>query len=254
MAESKLKIDIRRNKILELLRQDGHVQVLQLSELLGATPVTIRTDLAAMEQEGYLERVQGGAVQRLRPARLQQNVSIDREAEKQAIAALVSRKIRDGDTIFINSGTTTLCVAAALKEHQNLNVVTNSLQVAVELGSVPSFRVLLLGGEINARYTFTSGSDALEQLSHYQADWAILAVDGVDLTGVTTYHPEEAGINRTMIDRAKRTVIAADHTKIGRAGFTHICDIGSGLTLATDAGSDASILERLAEAGLAILR
>ena len=256
MADSKLKIDIRRAKILELLRRDGKVMVSQLSLELGATPVTIRNDLSALERDGYLVRVQGGALRANRGPQEPSGTArgqIAHAEQKQEIAAAVSAMISNGDTIFINSGTTTQFVASALHAHLHLKIVTNSLAVAMDLGAVPTFHVLLLGGGINTQYGFISGSDAQEQLRRYQADWAILSVDGCSADGgLTTYHAEEAILNATMMQRAKRTLIVADHTKIGRTGFAHICDIGSGITLVTDRLCSEAQIKELEGHGIAI--
>ena len=255
MPGSKLKIDTRRKKILEQLRSDGKVNVLQLSQLLGTTAVTIRNDLTALEREGYLLRTSGGAV--LVP-RSDDNLSLSlagktaNAEEKQCIAAAVAAMIKDGDTLFINSGTTTEMIAAALKVRSNLNIVTNSLAAATMLGEVPSFRVVLLGGSINATYGFTHGADAQAQLAKYQADWAILSVDGISVRGgVTTHHAEEAVIDRMMIAGARSAWIAVDPSKIGRAGFARVCDDVQHLNLITTGDSSAS-LEELKSSGMYI--
>lgn len=237
MADSKLKIDIRRDRILELLRQSGKVQVSELSKELGATPVTIRNDLDSLERDGYLVRIQGGALLRARSVDSWNGPDQEMvcQAEKRAIARAVAAQIPDGSTLFINSGTTTHCIAEELKECRNINVVTNSLAVAMELGKQPLIHVLLLGGEINAQYGFTYGTDAEAQLHRYQAGWAILSVDGVSARGgVTSFHAEETPIDRMMIERSKHIIIAADHTKINRTGFTRICDIGPEVSLLAD--------------------
>ena len=249
-----LKIDIRRGRILEKLKQDGTVSVSQLASELGATPVTIRSDLAALEQEGYLLRVQGGAI----PARDSTPDSAAAEPlayaeEKHASAAAVADRIHDGDTIFINCGTTSVCVAKALKQRRNISIVTNSLAVASELGGVPTFRVLLLGGVVNTRYGYTYGSDAQDQLSQYQADWAILSVDGVSPKGgITTYHSEEAILDRMMMDGAKKVLITADRSKIGRTGFTRVRDCVPGLWVVTDS-QDPLLRSELTELGIQFL-
>lgn len=225
------KIDIRREAILEILRNEERVYVSKLSKLLGTTEVTIRSDLTALEQQRKLMRVQGGAI--LYPDA--QSPSIANETQKQTIADAVAEMISDGDTLFINCGTTTLCVAQALKQRRNLNVVTNSIDVATALADVPTIRVLLLGGEVNAQYGFTYGANAQEQLAQYQAGWAILSVDGVsEGCGVTTYHAEEAILDRMMIDGAAHALIVADSSKIGHAGFSRICECNDRLTLVTD--------------------
>lgn len=255
MTVSKLKIDIRRKKILERLRQDGKVSVVGLSKLLKVTPVTIRTDLANLEQEGCLMRVQGGAVQV--PA--SSLISIEGgyndacKQQKESIASEIVSMIRDGDTLFMNSGTTCERIAEALRIRRNLNIVTNSLRVATRLGMIQSFRVLLVGGEINAHYGFTHGGDAQDQLSRYQADWAILSVDGVSAHGgVTTHHAEEAIIDRMMAAGAKQTLIAADASKLGRAGFSRVCECSEKLLLVSNEGCDKEVIAQLVSRGMKI--
>lgn len=242
MASAALKIDARRQQILELLEQDGKVTVAQLSARFGTTPVTIRSDLDALERTGYLDRVPGGAISKMRVAG-----QVPRPAylaEKRAIAAAAAALICDGDTLFINSGTTTREVAAALTKHRNLNVVTNSVAVASELSGVPTFRVILLGGELDPQYLYTCGGDAQEQLQKYQADYAVLSIDGVSaVNGITTHHAGEAIIDRMMVEQAKKTLIVADHTKMGRAGFSHISPVQRVHTVITSSACDPARLE-----------
>lgn len=255
MADSKLKIDIRRDRILELLRQKGKVLVSDLSRELGATSVTIRNDLDALERDGYLVRIQGGALLRSRPVSdwTGAGEATACMAEKEAIARAIVDQIPDGSTLFLNSGTTTHAIARALEHRKNLNVVTNSLAVAMELGKLPLLHVLLLGGEINVQYGFTYGSDAEEQLRRYQAGWAILSVDGVSAKGgITSFHAEETAVDRIMIDHAKRVIIAADFTKIGRTGFTHICDAGPRVRLVTDRQCSPEAMEALKQLGMEV--
>ena len=254
MPSGKLKIDIRREKILELLKQEGQVTVLELSKTLGATPVTIRNDLDSLAQDGRLERIQGGAVAISATTSPWMDYNTKGmavcAAEKRAIAHCILTKIHDGDTLFINSGTTTLTVAEVLSRHKRINVVTNSLSVAQLLAHSVTSRVVLLGGELNSDYGFTYGGDAIEQLRRYQPTWSILSVDGVDPDGgITTYHAEEVMIDRMMMERAHRTMIASDHRKIGCAGFTRICGIDRRHTLVTDSGCETAALERIRATG-----
>lgn len=252
MADSKLKIDIRRNKILERLRRDGSIRVSELSSELGVTSVTLRTDLDSLEQDGYLERVQGGAILKVRTEERLSLVSED--SGKIAIGQKAAQHICDGSTLFINSGTTTRCVATALKQHKNINVVTNSIAVAMELKEISSIHVILLGGEVNSQYAFTYGEDAKNQLLHYQADWAILSVDGISSeAGITTFHADEAMIDRMMIERAQKTLIVADHSKIGRVGFTCIRTLDAGVELITDCKSTEETLKTMEKEGLKII-
>lgn len=247
MSGRQQKQNNRQKRILQELAKQERISVQALSALLQTTQVTIRNDLTQLERSGKVIRVHGGAV-----LAAQQSEQMANLTAKEIIAAAVAAQIRDGDTIFINSGTTSVCVARALKLRQNLNVVTNSLDVATELGDVPTFRILLLGGEINARYRFTYGGDAQEQLQRYQANWAILSVDGVSCEGgITTYHAQEAILDKMMIAGARQTLIVADSTKIGKTGFTRVQEHTEGLTLVTDAQEEA--LQLLQKAGWKIL-
>lgn len=253
MTETVLKNDTRRDMILERLKRDGAVSVMQLAAQLDTTPATIRRALNVLEKEGYLVRVQGGAV---RKPRVAENTGTNRNdilmvKEKRAIAAEVAKRIQDGSTLFINCGTTMEIVAEALKDRKNLNIVTNALQVALALGKTATFRVILLGGVMNALYGFTHGNDAQEQLCHYQADWAIMTLDGISVgSGMTICHAEESSISRMMVSHAKHTLVAADHTKIGRAGFFQFRDEMSDVQLVTDSAADPEVLRELENCGV----
>lgn len=239
----KLKLEARRKTILDTLQQTGKVSVTELSKLLDTTPITIRSDLNALAQDGLLIRVQGGAV--LTPnTKSVGNVQLENYREKKELAETVAGIIHDGDTLFINSGTTMEQVASALEVRSNLNIVTNSLSVATILGEIPSFRVILLGGEINSQYGFTHGGDALAQLEKYSASWAVLSVDGINpACGITTCHAEEAIIDRAMIANARTTLIVADHTKIGKVGFARVCDKLENIHVVTNS-TDTEELEK----------
>ena len=254
--DHELKIDFRRQRILELLAQEGQVKVIQLSELFHTTPVTIRSDLAALEKDGYLKRVTGGAVQTVRnfyTMDAQQRKNYNSEA-KAAVAKAAAELIDDGDTLLINSGTTTLLIAAELKKRNSLNIVTNSMAVAVELASCPTFRVLLLGGEVNAQYSFSYGNTALEKLSRYKADKAILSIDGIhSQAGITTYHAEESPICRMMMERSHETIVAADFSKFGFESFSNIADIQSADYYVTNKTADPGTVASIKELGKKVI-
>ena len=256
MAAGRLKIDIRRKRILELLAQNGQVTVAELSGLLNATQTTIRTDLDTMAAENRLVRIPGGAI--AIPAQpvqtpVQETAPDALAAQKRAIAAKVLSHIQDGDTLFLNSGSTTLRVAESLCARKRLCVVTNSIRAAEVLAGYPETHVVLLGGEINAIYGFTFGDDAVQQLGRYQPAWAILSVDGVNaVQGITTYHAEEAMVNRIMIQQAHRAIIAADRRKVGRAGFTGICRLDDRFTVITDSGARPEELDEIRATGAAV--
>lgn len=256
MSNGGLKIDARRKKILELLSRDGSVRVSELSAEMGATAVTIRNDLDSLERDGYLERIPGGAVQSVKnfynielQYRRQKNILY-----KRAVAAGVAELVRDGETLLINSGTTTYYAAVELKRRKNLNIVTNSIYIAVELSAHPSFRVLLLGGDTNPQYSFTHGSEALEQLRKYRADKAILSVAGIDADiGITTYHADEAQLDRLMMERARTSIVAADYTKLGQESFSNIGEVTRAGYIVTNGCGDAEQIARIREKGVELI-
>ncbi len=220
------KIDRRRDEILSLLHSEGKVYISDLCTRFGTSPVTIRNDLDVLAEEGKLIRMTGGAVP-LRNETTEPTPTVERYDQKKEIAVRAAERVRDGDTLFINSGSTSELFAKELCTKYNLKVVTNSLDIATELGAIPSFHVILLGGMINSHSRFTYGENAQEQIVRFGADFAVLSVDGISEEGeITTCHAEEAIIDRLMIQRAAKVMVIADRTKIGRTGFSLVsrCD------------------------------
>lgn len=258
MTEEKqeLHVDDRRSKILELLAQKGKVRVTELSKLFEISEVTIRNDLSELEANGLLERVHGGAATSYKSyvtmpihERMKTN-----EPEKRAIAKAVAGMISDSDTVLISSGTTTAIVAQELKQAKNLTVVTNSIAVAQELGQHRAGKVILLGGDFNVEYQFTYGDDTLNQLRKYKADKLILSVDGVSAEGgLSSYLHLEAEIYRQMMARVNRTIIVADHAKIGRTSFAHIDTIDKVDVLVTNQKASQEEIRSIADKGIEVV-
>lgn len=250
-----LDIDERRKKILERLGREGKVKVVELSRLFGISEVTIRNDLSDLEEQGLLERVHGGAVS---THKYYYNMSmLDRmktnEEEKRRIAAACAAMISDGDTVMLNSGTTTLFTVQELKHVKNLTVVTNSLAIAQEAGRIANIQVILLGGNFNSQHQFTYGDDTLSQLKKYKADKLILSADGVSAEeGVTTYHHLEAEVNRQMMARVNKTIVAVDFTKIGRASFAYIDSVDTVDILVTNEKANQNEISALKDRGVEI--
>ncbi len=250
-----LSIDDRRDKIVDILTRQNKVRVAELSRMFKISEATIRHDLSDLEKQGLLERVHGGATSTYKAyynmsfyERMKTN-----EDEKRSIAFKAAKMISEGDSIMINSGTTTLYVARELKSIKNLTVVTNSLAISQELGNYKDIHVILLGGYFNPQYQFTYGDDTINQLNKYKADKLILAVDGIcSENGITTYHYLEAEINRQMIKRVDNTVVAADYTKVGRTGFTQIDSIDSADFLITNSEADEHEIKKIIKKGLEV--
>jgi DeoR/GlpR family transcriptional regulator of sugar metabolism len=254
-AADDLDVEKRRQQILEILGRDAKAKVNDLSKRFGISEVTIRSDLGALEDLGLLERVHGGAVS---THKAYYNMSFHErlhthEPEKIEIARAVASMISEGDSLMMDSGTTTLLIARELKKIKNLTIVTNSLTVASEIGDRENVHLILLGGYLDQRYQFTYGDDTLGQLKKYKADLMILSADGISVDdGITTHHHQEAEVSRQMMARADKTVAAADFSKIGRSSFAFINSVESIDILVTNKNANPEELAQLAEKGIQI--
>jgi len=250
-----MNADNRRKKILELLHKNGTVRVAELSRIFEISEVSIRLDLADMENKGLLTRVHGGAVSSYKPyynMSLHQRLSTN-QSHKEIIAKKIADMIEDNDTIMLNSGTTTLLVFRAIPRDLNLSIVTNSISIALEGTTNPNFNMILLGGLINTRYQFTFGDDAIKQLKAYHADKLILSVDGIDSEhGFSTYYDKEAEIDRIMLEQSSVNIVAADHSKFNRRAFTKISDLSVADYIVTDTSVPDNLKNKIAKQSIKI--
>lgn len=254
-ARDDVDVDERRRRILEILERESKVRVVDLSRRFSISEVTIRNDLGELEEAGLLERVHGGAVRSHKAyysMTLKERMRTN-EAEKRRIAAHISSLISEGDTLMMDSGTTTLYLAKELKGIKDLTLVTNSLAVAEELGYRDDAHVILIGGSLDPRYQFTYGDDAVCQLRKYKADIMVVSADGASVEdGLTTHHYHEAEVSRQMMARANKAIAAVDFSKVGRGSFAHIADVKALDVLVTDDKADREELERIRASGVKV--
>lgn len=243
----------RKQKILDLLKTNGSVKVAELSRLFDVSEVTVRNYLADMESKGLLSRIHGGALSSYKPyysMNLNQRLETN-QSEKVKIAERISQMIKQNDTVMLNSGTTTLLAFRKFPAEYNLNIVTNSISIALEASSNPNYNVILIGGSINTKYQFSFGNDAADQLKRYHADKLILSVDGIDLSaGFTTYYDKEADIDRVMIENSDHCIVAADSSKFCHNAFVRISDLSVADTIVTNARLNREYSERFDELGI----
>lgn len=215
----------RKKQILDLLKKNGSVKVTELSKQFDISEVTVRNYLADMEKKGLLSRVHGGAISSYKPyysMNMSQRMETNQLRKKQ-IAEKAAQIVKPNDTIMLNSGTTTLFVFRALPADYHLNIITNSIAIALEASDNPNFNVILVGGSVNTKYQFTYGVDAANQLKNYHADKLILSVDGIDIeNGFTTYYDKEAHIVQTMMAQSEICIVVADTSKFERIAFSKI--------------------------------
>ena len=248
--------DERKQKILDILRRDGIVKVADLSRIFSVSEVTVRNYLADMESKGLLSRTHGGAISSYKPycsmnfnQRLETNYP-----DKDLIAKKVSCMIEPDDTVMLNAGTTTLLTFRHLPTDYNLNIVTNSISIALEAASNPNFNVILVGGMINAKYQFTFGDDAISQLKKYHADKLILSVDGIDFSkGFSTYYSEESYVDRVMIEQSDICIVAADKSKLRRNAFVQVSSLDLADFIITTGKADREEALLLEEKGITFI-
>lgn len=215
----------RREKILELIKEDGHAKVLQLAKIFKVTEVTIRQDLEKLEKEGFVEREHGGAYLKNVGAQVK-NISLlnqDHLDEKASIARKALEFINDGDTIILDSGSTTTEIARLLNGYKNLTVITNALNIALILGADPEINLVVTGGEFKAPTLSLTGQKAADFFDKLHVDKLFLATAGISLKSGLTYPSiSDIVVKRAMIESADHVYLVADSSKIGKNAFASL--------------------------------
>lgn len=247
--------DERRKKILERLAHAQSVTVSVLAAEFGLSESTIRRDLQELDELGLLKRTHGGAVP-IEVASFEptlQEKHTQRAKEKSAIAKAAVEWIQPGDTILLDSGTTTLQLARLLPDME-LTVVTNSLMIAEELASYERIHRLILGGELRTTTGAMVGPFTELVLSRLHVDKFFLGANGVHLTfGVTTPNAIEAATKRAMMRSAREVILVADHSKLQQRSLVKICDIDEIHTFITDAPLATDEVEVLNRNGVKVV-
>lgn len=251
-----MKSERRKDKILEILKRNGTVRVTNLSKTLKVSEVTVRNYLTDMENKGLLTRTHGGAIFSYRPyysMNLNQRLETNRQI-KERIAKKAANLVRPNDTVMFNAGTTTLLAFRCLPYDYNLNIVTNSISIALEGSGNPNYNIVLIGGTINSKFQFTYGEDATEILSKYHADKLILSVDGVDLNnGFSTYYAEETQVDKMMIEQSDCRIIVADNSKFEKKAFSKVYDLNIADYIVTDTPMDVRDSKAMTKLGIKII-
>ncbi|MFN8193020.1 MAG: DeoR/GlpR family DNA-binding transcription regulator [Nocardioidaceae bacterium] len=242
----------RRARVIAELERAGIVKVSDLVELLGVSDMTIRRDLTALERQGMLHKVHGGAVLHTEPSTSEPGFeakSRRRLAEKEAIAARAATMVAPGSAIAISAGTTTHLFARHLVDIPGLTVVTNSVWVADVLhrSGSESLSVLLTGG-LRTPSDALVGPIAIAALRSLHLDAVFMGVHGMDLyAGFSTPNLLEAETNRAMVRSARRLIVLADSTKWGVVGLSSMAELNEASIVVTDRGLPTSAVTALSE-------
>ena len=251
-----LRAGLRHERIRSQLASLGRVSISDLAEQLAVTAVTIREDLKFLEEGGHLTRIRGGAVGR---AGVSSEIALEITSqtlsrEKAAIGSFAASMIRSGQTVMLDVGSTTTALAKALPtDLRDVIVITNGLNIALSLESVPGISVIVTGGTLRPLQHSLVAPMGTLLLERLRADVAFLGCNGVDpARGFTNANIAEAEIKQAMVKSSDYIVYLADHTKIGSVGSALLTDIESADLLITDSLANAETLKKLRGQGLKI--
>ncbi len=245
----------RRNEIKNRLIAEKKVIVCELAEKYEVTEETIRRDLERLEAEGYAKKIYGGAV-------LNDDISADlphiirkqtNVGGKKYIANIIGGLIKDGDKIILDSSTTAMFTVRSIFDKKGITLVTNSLDVLLELPEENDWNVIATGGDYKSDCKAFMGSRAEELIESYYADYAILSCKGIHRErGITDTRDAVAGMKRVFLRSAKRVVLAVDHTKLDVVSFARFGDIGDIDIVVTDVEPDDGWKKYFSEKGIAL--
>ena len=227
----------RKNQILLKLQEEKKVVVSELSQLYSVSEETIRRDLDKLEKEGFAIKSYGGAVINEEigidlPFNIRKNQNI---AGKQAIAKIVSAMIHDGDHIFLDASTTAVFAAKALKEKERLTVITNSMEILLELSDVSGWNIISTGGRMREGYLAFLGSATQESIRSFYVDKAVFSCKALDMErGIMESQESFAMAKKAMMATSRKSILVVDSTKFGQTSYCVSGDIRRVDTVVTD--------------------
>lgn len=245
----------RYQEIIKYLKIHGIIKIDELMDMFGVSIETARRDLGYLEKEGLIKKIYGGAAliekEATEPAtseRFSRNI-----AEKAAIGQKCAEFIQDGDSVFLEVGTTVLQVAKAIKDKKNLTVITNSIHVANELMDT-DFEIYIIGGRMRRGEGSMSGAVSIYQVENFHSGKVIVGAGGVTLeNGLSDFNIEEALVRKKVIEQAKEVILAADSTKFGRDMMAHICPVSAVDLIVTNPSLPSPLLTQFENAGINIV-
>jgi DeoR family transcriptional regulator of aga operon len=232
----------RWEQILQELLRHGEVSVDSLAKNFKVSSATIRRDLSELERQGLLRRNHGGA-HSVTPMLYEpfRNLSSFQEqeqkcaAEKRRIGLTAASLISDGETVAIGAGTTTTQLARCIRHRKGITIVTNAVNIAMELSHLPEIKVSMTGGYLSGDWFALVGDEAQRNVNETFFDKAFIGVDGAHAEhGMTTNYPDQAAIHRAMMRQARQRIVLADHRKIGAVGRSLIWPTNDTDKLITD--------------------
>ena len=242
----------RRTQILQIIRSAGRVRVNGLATRFNTSAVTIRSDLNELHQRGLVLRSHGGAVLPetiLRESPVHERLKTHSD-EKRRIGAMAATLIDDGETIILDSGTTTLEIARQIKKKPGLQVITNGVNIAAELLDARDVQVFIVGGTVRGESASISGHFAEQMFEQFSADKLFLSGAGCDLNfGVSGANLEETMVNRAMIRIAREIILVADSSKFSKRSMSRIALFSQIDTVISNTSLEEEVQEKLRAIG-----
>lgn len=245
----------RRQRLLDIVSARRAVRLEDLSQALGVSTATVRRDLDELAAQGLLHRVHGGAVATERPSEPHFEVKATEAAdEKERIAVRAVSLLAPDETVYLDSGTTTLAVARLLRGWDGLTVVTNSLPIAAELGGQGP-KLILIGGEFRSTSQAFVGPLSRHLLQNVHVTKALVGTYALSLEdGLSTTDAGEAFTKSLALDRATEVIVLADSRKFGTTSFAHAGRLDQVDVLITDEGIDDHLAHELQKRGITVIR
>ena len=247
----------RQSKIMEIITRDGSVKTSELVEIFEVSLETIRRDFDALEKQGLLEKVYGGAILKGKENknmaysfRKDKNIS-----EKRELAKLAVDLINDGDTIALNASSTNLEIAKLMKDRfSHLTVITNSLMIANELAEIAGINMILAGGIYNKNEYAFLGEVTARFFQNFSVDKIFLCVGGISLKiGLTDYLMDEVLVEKKMLGIAEKVYVLADSSKIESNSLIKIDDLTKDMIIITDSNLDKELKNKYSKKGIEII-
>jgi DeoR family transcriptional regulator of aga operon len=260
MSES---ITRRSEQIIKFLLRAGTATIEEILAVAGSSAPSIRRDLVRLENRGLIRRTHGGAelVEPLlyEPFRYDSSFLAREQrhaAEKRRIGLVAAELVKAGETIGLTAGTTTTHIGRSLRHRDKIQVVTNAINIGMELCNQPGIRTFLTGGVVPWAWSFSlTGNAALNFLDDVYMDQVFLSVTGLDAErGATTLEPDEALVYRKMLKQSKKVILAADSSKIGKVSPAFVCPINEIHVLITDLGATPEALAPFERQGIQVIR
>ena len=248
----------RRRLIQKEVEEKGEVRVAYLSEKYNCSEVTIRNDIKALDQEGVLKRVHGGAIalEKVRTRKYAAESIYKNTEQKRKIAACAYKFIEDRDTIIIDDASSSFYLALYIKEHpeKRLAVVTNSLLSGNERAGLDHVDLYMIGGHVGGHLAATMGDDALENMKRFRVDKAFIGVHSINFdVGITSIATPQMQIKRAILNMSNNVYVLADSSKFGSGYLSVICPMKDVYKIITDDGVSNGNIKKAQEENVSLV-